>query len=269
MTLLRTYILSKDVNDYLYKNTIINKKYDRINIYSVDMEETMKLLASDFDNTIFVKDKIVLEKNINSIRKFVNLGNIFCIITGRNYSYLKNDLVKNNIAYSYLICEDGAQIFNNVDYCISTILMSKSNIDKIIEILEANNCKYYLEDGYNETTNKNDCVKVVGYDYSSRENAKRIIDELNKLDICYAYLSTEHINITDKRANKYEGLKKLIELEELDIHNLYTIGDSENDYEMLKKSNGVLMREHSKELDGLHLKEYNYLYEYIDELINN
>ena len=52
------------------------------------------------------------------------------------------------------------------------------------------------------------------------------------------------------------------------MHNLFTIGDSENEYEMLKL-NGVLMKEHSEKLNELNLKEYNYLYEYIDELINN
>ena len=205
------------------------------------------------------------EKNINSIRRFINLGNLFCIITGRNYSSLKNELQKNSIPYSYLICEDGAQIFNNVDYCINTIYLSENKVDKIIAILEENNCKYYLDDGYNETTNKNDCVKVVGYDYD--DGIKKVLNELNEFS--YAYLSTEHINITDKSANKYNSLKKLVEIEKLDMHDLFTIGDSENDYEMLKKLDGVLMTKHSEKLDGLNLKEYNYLYEYIDELINN
>lgn len=225
----------------------------------------MKLLASDFDNTIFVKDKDVLDKNINSIRKFINLGNLFCIITGRNYSSLKNELQRYNIPYSYLICEDGAQIFNNVDYCINTIYLSKDKIEKIINILEDNNCKYYLDDGYNETTNKTDCVKVAGYDYDI-DKVESIIKELRNFS--YAYLSTEHINITDKEANKFSSLKKLVEIEKLNMHNLFTIGDAENDYEMLKL-NGVVIKNHSKKLDELGLKEYSYLYEYIDELINN
>ena len=76
----------------------------------------MKILASDFDDTLFVNNKDILEKNIKAIKEFITNGNIFCIITGRNYSYLKQDLIKYNIPYSYLICCDGAKIFNNVDY---------------------------------------------------------------------------------------------------------------------------------------------------------
>ena len=75
----------------------------------------MKILASDFDETIFYLDKKEQTiKNIEAIRKFVDLGNIFCIITGRNYSDLKILIDKYKIPYTYLICEDGAKIFNKI-----------------------------------------------------------------------------------------------------------------------------------------------------------
>ena len=45
----------------------------------------MKILASDFDNTIYyLEDKEKNKKNVSAIKKFINQGNIFCIITGRN-----------------------------------------------------------------------------------------------------------------------------------------------------------------------------------------
>ena len=55
----------------------------------------MQIIASDFDNTIFfLKDEEKNAKNIAAIRKFIELGNKFIIITGRNYSDLKKDLKK-------------------------------------------------------------------------------------------------------------------------------------------------------------------------------
>ena len=49
--------------------------------------DKMKILASDFDNTIFYEDDSETnQKNFEAIRKFVSYGNIFCIITGRNYT---------------------------------------------------------------------------------------------------------------------------------------------------------------------------------------
>ena len=49
----------------------------------------MKVLASDFDLTLYVEDKEIVKKNIAAISKFMKYGNIFCIITGRSYSNIK------------------------------------------------------------------------------------------------------------------------------------------------------------------------------------
>ena len=67
----------------------------------------MKVLVSDFDNTLFTDD---YQLNIKKINEFVDKGNLFIIATGRNYNQLKSDIKGKNIKYSYLICEDGAKI---------------------------------------------------------------------------------------------------------------------------------------------------------------
>ena len=42
----------------------------------------MKIIASDFDDTLYIKDDISKTKdNIDSIKKFITNGNIFIIIT--------------------------------------------------------------------------------------------------------------------------------------------------------------------------------------------
>ena len=140
----------------------------------------MKILASDFDNTIYyLEDKEKNKKNVSAIKKFINQGNIFCIITGRNYSDLKKLLNENDIPYSYLVCEDGAKIFNNMDYCIDTILLDRNTIEEIIPILEENNCDYYLDDGYNKTEYLEDVVKIVinCTDEKEKERMVRIIKD--------------------------------------------------------------------------------------------
>ena len=121
----------------------------------------MKILASDFDNTIYLEnDKEKTKENIVAIKRFVSLGNIFCIITGRSYPDLKKVLIEEDIPYTYLICEDGAKIFNNMDYCLNTILLDKKEVDEIVSFAEENNWDYYLDDGYNHTENHSDCVMI-------------------------------------------------------------------------------------------------------------
>ena len=95
----------------------------------------MKIIASDFDKTLFVEDKDTVIKNVNSINDFVKDGNIFILVTGRIYSDIKLLLDEYNIKYNYLICEDGTKIFNNLDYSIKDYLLHRKKVEKIEEIL--------------------------------------------------------------------------------------------------------------------------------------
>ena len=225
----------------------------------------MKILASDFDETIFFLDNEEKnKKNIEAIKKFISKGNIFCIITGRNYSDLKYYLTKYDIPYSYLICEDGAKIFNNVDYCLETVLLNPNDIKKIIPVLEENKSDFYLDDGYNKTNNYNDCVKVVINSKDEIEK-KRIVDLLKNKGSYHIYASRTHVNIINNTVNK--ALKKLFNIENLDYTLLHVIGDNENDYEMLKNFHGVVMKKHHQRLDELKKEEVSSLEEYIYKIM--
>ena len=229
----------------------------------------MKILASDFDETIyFPNDEEITKRNINFIKQFISNGNIFCIITGRNYTDLKKLLKENDIPYSYLICEDGAKIFNNVDYCLNTILLEEKEIKEIIKVLEELQCDYYLDDGYNKTEYYNDCVKIVVNCTDEEEKNKIVKIVKDKIDI-HIYASRTHVNIIHKTVNKENALKKLLNLENLDYSKLHVIGDNDNDYEMIKAFNGVVMKKHHEKLNELNKKEYNTLSDYIEELMNN
>lgn len=229
----------------------------------------MKILASDFDNTIYyLDDEEKNKKNIEAIKKFVSYGNIFCIITGRNYTSLKKILIEKNIPYSYLICEDGAKIFNNMDYCLDTVLLDEDDIKQLIPVIEENKWDYYLDDGYNHTEYYKDCVKIV-INCVDEEEKKRIIEILkNKVHI-HIYASRFHINIIHRSVNKENALKKLINMEKLNYNILHVIGDNDNDYEMLKTFEGAIIKKHHPVLDDLGKKEFDTLKDYIEELMKN
>ena len=228
----------------------------------------MKILASDFDNTIyFLDDKEKNKNNVAAIKKFVSQGNVFCIITGRNYSDLKVLLNENDIPYSYLICEDGAKIFNNMDYCIDTVLLDRKTIERIIPVLEDNNCDYYLDDGYNKTEYLEDVVKIVINCIDEQEKIRMVNIVKEQFDV-HIYASRFHVNIINKSVNKENALKKLFNLEELNINLLNVIGDNDNDYEMLKTFNGGVIKEHHEKLNELNKPEFETLADYIETLMN-
>ena len=228
----------------------------------------MKVLASDFDLTLYVDDLEIVKKNVMAIRRFMKNGNLFGIITGRNYSDIKVLLNQYDIPYHYLICQDGAKLFDSMDYSFSTVSLSREDIVRIVPVLEEYHFDYYLDDGYNETTNMDDCVKVVGVIGNRREEAQKVVDILIKEGF-YAYLSMYYINILDSSVNKKNALEKLLVHADCYKEDLYVIGDSVNDLEMLTSFQGAIMKNHSKELDHLGKKSYNTLYEYIEELERN
>lgn len=228
----------------------------------------MKILASDFDNTIyFLEDEEKNKRNAFKINEFISNGNIFCIITGRNYSDLKNYLKKYNILYTYLVCDDGAKIFNSVDYCLDTINLDRNTIEKATYILDSINADYYLDDGYNKTTNINDCVKIV-VNCTDDEEKERIVKLIKEKVNVHIYASRTHVNIIEKSVNKEHALKRLLNIENLEYNKLYVIGDNDNDYEMLKTFNGAVIKEHHPKLNELKKEEFNELNEYIDSLLH-
>lgn len=226
----------------------------------------MKILASDFDDTLyFTQDKEKNKTNIDNIREFVKQGNLFIIVTGRNYSSLKRYVSKYEIPYTYLICDDGAKIFNKDDESIYTIKLGRTAIDKIIPILEKEKVDYYLDDGYSENDNKNECVKIV-VNCSNATDKKRMVEIIKDNDI-HIYASRTHVNIINKKVNKAKALKKLFELEQLNIDNLHVIGDNDNDYEMIKEFNSGIIEKHNKILDDLNKNEYKTLADYIKTIM--
>ena len=229
----------------------------------------MRILASDFDNTIYYLDDAEKnKKNIEAIKKFVRAGNTFCIITGSNYTDLKKYLNEYEIPYTYLICEDGAKIFNSVDYCLNTILLDSKEVEKIVNIIKEHDWEYYLDDGYNITENYNDCVKVV-IKCSDEEKQREIVEIIQKEVPVHVYASRFHINIINSTVNKENALKRLFNIENLNYGILKVIGDNDNDYEMLREFDGAVIKEHHEKLDSLKKPEYETLSDYIEELMNN
>lgn len=88
------------------------------------------ILASDFDNTIYVEDKNQLQENIKYIKLWMR-ENIFVITTGRSYYSIYPLLVKNNIPYNYLICNNGAMVFDANNNIIESNPLPQDEIGKI------------------------------------------------------------------------------------------------------------------------------------------
>jgi len=201
----------------------------------------MKILVSDFDLTLFDNNYV---DNVKVIKKFVEDGNIFIIATGRSLFDLKRDIDHYNLPCSYYICKDASAIYDKDENLIFRRDIDKSLAKEIISYLEkTNNFTDILVDNSYEHTNNIDNVNAIIAKPIDFVLADKILDELKKeyknID---GYISRHWININNIKCNKAFGIDYLVKLNNYDINNIYTVGDTVNDYQMIKKYNGYAMK---------------------------
>lgn len=225
----------------------------------------MRVIASDFDNTLYVKDEIEMQKNIESVKKFINNGNIFMIITGRSYSNIKRVLTEKGIPYSYLVCQDGANIFDKDDNCIKSTLLEKNKSLILEKYMKENNLDYSFESAFNDNDTIDNAVKIT-ITLSGTEDAKKVLEMMkNSTKVSmYSYVSTKHINIIDDYVNKSYALNYLKD-NNIITDKIEVIGDDINDFEMLSNFDGVIMEKHDQILDKLNKKTVTSVHTFIDE----
>lgn len=191
----------------------------------------MKILISDFDHTFFDDNYL---KNIELVNKFVSEGNMFVIATGRSINNLNIDIIDYKINYSYLICSDGASIYDNKHNNIYTCNIDANLINPICNLLESDsNITLTLIETDNFVSGT--VANSIAGKFIDKVKCESLVKKLNKLfPTINSYLSDNYINIRNKKVSKYEGIKFLIDNYNLDSEKIYTIGDSINDKEMCK-----------------------------------
>lgn len=232
-----------------------------------------KLLISDYDNTLYTDEKS-LKNNIEKIKKFRNLGNLFAISTSRGYSSILDEINKFEIPYDYISVNNGAGIFDNNDNELFYNYMKDEKIEKIEKILSNFNniqiTRYYINNiktqEKGEKIDLNDKKEVVSYKIKGDKGDLEKIEKLVK-NIIPEYLVMIKDNMKLFINNNENTKEKAIEIILNSIHEnikIYTVGDDDVDYDMLKKYNGYRMKNSSKLL----LENINNVTSSISDLIS-
>ena len=227
------------------------------------------LLASDFDGTLFVEDNKILKENIRQINRFRSKNNIFVIITGRGLYSIKKELIKNDIKYDYLICNNGAMIYDSKDRILSKTYLEEKDIFNIIKIIKRDKLEFVFDIGKGFSDNLDCDLTHISSIYLNKKTVlfpEETLKEIDNKTNTYNYISPNWINITNIKVNKLNSLKDFLEI--INYKSLvFTIGDAINDVDMIKEFNGGVMKIHEEELNELTNKNYDNLSDYIKELI--
>lgn len=218
-----------------------------------------KLLVSDYDQTFYINDEDI-EKNKIAVNEFRKKGNIFVIATGRSYADFMKKKNQYNIEYDYLIINHGATILDKKENIIFNEKIPNEILDSLkfdlhIENSERNFCCSILESRV-DFEYKN--LTKIHVKYNDLEYSNKILKKLEEKynSFLNSYLvSGNSIEIISKNANKSKAIKLLSKEIEIVQEEIYTIGDSYSDFEMVKDYNGYAMKESVNGLKNVALEE--------------
>ncbi len=234
-----------------------------------------KVLVVDFDRTLFINNSDMLN-NINSINKFRENGNIFIIATGRTYNSLKKEIDKYNIEYDYLILNHGSLVIKKDKSTLFHYKIDKNILFDITNYLSKYKPKSVMYSYYTEDTNdinNPDISKItIGFQKDIETFKKVMMDVVkkynNKLNIYFT--QNYEIEIISKETNKSKAIDLLMKKANFKKENIYTIGDSYTDIDMINDYNGSCME---KSIDILknnkNIKKYSSVSVLIKDILNS
>ena len=235
----------------------------------------IKLVAIDIDDTLLNDDKCIPKKNIDEIKRVTAKGVKVILSSGRPLATVTIDLYKQLGLYSegnYYVAYNGESVYdiytkeclysNSLDYNDISYLEKHFNIldkniaryvhlDENVTVINPN--KYsYIEYTYNlkdyiiGNFNKFKNIKAHKYQLAGDpEIIKEIFDEI-PIDLKEKYSVVISmpcfIEFMKKGVNKYQGILKVCDKIEISQKFVLAIGDSMNDYSMIKNASiGVAM----------------------------
>ena len=194
----------------------------------------MKTIISDFDDTFYTDH---YKKNIKLIKKFIKHDNKFVIATGRNINNLKKDLEYRKIDISYYICNDGGTIYDHKFNLLKNTIISKTSLIGLVKILQKSP---YVDDIMLDANG----IMVDDFKYqistvivkpNNKEEAYKLLQKItHKYNDIRGYLTYNWLILIPRDVSKKTAIKYLELIGNLNKESIYTIGDSENDKEMLE-----------------------------------
>lgn len=225
----------------------------------------MKLLVSDYDGTINFRGSIK-DEDLESLKRFYNQGNILSIASSRPYESLHNEMMIFKVPFNLLICNNGNAIFDNnglVDF-------NSLNIEELIAFRKLlkdlpKNSKITAYDAYGRNAPNNPLYYRIildnNYDFES------FYQMFYECGFDADYYLNNGIVFSGKREKAY-ATKYAIEKYGIKSDEVYTIGDGDNDYEMLKDYNGYTFSWSSPKVKELKLPVVNSISEVINGMRN-
>ncbi len=134
-----------------------------------------KLIASDMDGTLLNSVGEIPAKNVEAVKKAMDAGVEFAIVTGRPYASARSVLSDNGIINSAAVIGcNGAQVTDKHGNLIKSHYLDKDSLIKIMELAEEKNIYYQIyDDNYIFTKSRLKLLNMIK-NYSGKSLKKHI-----------------------------------------------------------------------------------------------
>ena len=238
----------------------------------------MKLFVTDYDGTLFVNEKD-LKENIKMLKELQENNTKVIIATGRSYPSIMNQLLKYSIPYDYIIAADGSIIYDTNGNILKLYEMNEEIIEpfkKFYQEINYEEIQFVYKEGYsNILTNIkgllgiNVCIMTKNYTNELNDNLLKM-KEIYKDYSFFSYVHPDYsyLCVKPKGITKATLITYLMDKLDITKDNIYVIGDSYNDYDMIKEYNGVAMTTSYPEILEIVNKTYSSVSDYIKDILN-
>lgn len=208
-----------------------------------------RLVGIDMDNTLLNDSKEITDLNKESIRKALNQGCKIVLCSGRFHKKMIDyaDILGIKGSNQYLITNGGAVIENANGQKIIQTTLSNNDCEKISSWLSQNNISYQLveingqEFSFNNWLNFQNNNRGLGIakvlledDKSGLDNISKMIHQVFDENYYVVRPADEFLEILPKGVNKGIAIEKLAKKLNVDMQQVLTIGDMDNDIPMIE-----------------------------------
>lgn len=256
--------------------------------------EIMKLLSSDYDDTLFI-DQQISQQDLEAIKTFQQQGHLFGINSGRHLDSIFEECDKYNLKPDFYVGNNGTVVLNKDREIVFISKFDPVIVQEILEYFRENlQDKVYfvsVNNGYNfgrEFFNEgceflvdhtdplekyiNEPISTMFSHVLNYEDTMPLVRQLRS-DFegkAYFYGNAPFIDMVGQEIDKASGINKIAELMGIKHENIYAIGDSYNDMAMLSEFHGFVMNHAKDSVKAVADEVVNSVSEAIDKiLINN
>lgn len=253
----------------------------------------MKLLASDYDDTLYI-DEMISKEDLLAIQQFQKEGNFFGINSGRHLDSLFEECEKFGLKPDFYIGNNGTVVLNKEREVIFIAEFEKEIVNQVISyfrthlsdkvyFISVNNgysfgreffnegCEFFPEhlepldnllEGsistmFSQVIDPKDTMPLV---YHLREVFK---------DRVYFYGNSPFIDIVSDELDKATGIEVISNLLGVKHQDCYAIGDGYNDMSMLSAYHGFVMNHAKDSVKEVATETVDTVKEAIDKLLIN